>query len=248
MNTRVYVKLERFLAELESTLQSEQAKRDFKTAKTRRVIAICVSAGVAFSSCATFLKTADVNGGNDPITNIAALLFLIGFFSLAIFTGMKGLFKAQTQRRLGVLANEFADYVQTIEVSGDDIVLSRIKGDAEAVYSGFTTPSPRIDTDMTELSQKKQSGKHRVKLVTKKTGIGRRGWGWFGVILCVVGIIRLVSALVGTNWAEGEQEKDIGKGVLDIIIGLLCVAWGYWKYGRKTTVTTQPPKKSEGTN
>ena len=135
-----YMKLDRFLSELESTLQSEQAKRDFKQAKTRRIIAISVSAAVTLSSCVAISNFAENNShkGDDLIGSLVVFLFLGGCFSLFIFFKWKGLFKGPTQKKLGTFTKEFTEYVKNLKVSADDIVLSRTKGDTEVTYTGFT--------------------------------------------------------------------------------------------------------------
>lgn len=126
-----YAKLDVFLSEIESTLQSEQAKQDFKTAKMRRIIAICVSAAV------TVFAFSQIGESEKSSQDFFVPLDLIGFAATFIFYKWKGLFKAQTQKKLGATTKEFAKYVQNVKVSSDDIVLSRIKGDVEATFTGF---------------------------------------------------------------------------------------------------------------
>jgi len=141
-----YARLDRFLGELESTLQSEKAKRDFKMAKQRRIIAISATLGVAVLSSVGVMCIANGDNPhsdeNKVLGGVFVWLDLIGFIVAFVFYRWKGLFKAETQKKLGALTKEFAECVRDVKVSEEDIVLSRIKGDAEAVYSGFTTPSP----------------------------------------------------------------------------------------------------------
>ncbi|MEI6078637.1 MAG: hypothetical protein WCS94_23875 [Verrucomicrobiota bacterium] len=138
-----YAKLEHFLSELESTLHSDQAKQDFKKAKKQRKTALCVSVAVIILSFVVMgiMGNSVDNPNSDEnqaIGTILGSLAFIGVGATFVFYKWKGLFKGQTQKKLGTLTKEFTEYVKNIKVSADDIVLSRTQGDAEATYTGFT--------------------------------------------------------------------------------------------------------------
>ena len=78
------------------------------------------------------------------------------------------------------------------------------------------------------IPQKEKSGETPGETRHGIQKIGTRGL--FGCALCVLGIIRLLAA---NDLAEDALERNIGTGILDIVSGLLCVVWGYRKYGAK---------------
>lgn len=94
---------------------------------------------------------------------------------------------------------------------------------------------------VTATPEKKQSGETPGKTRQETPKIGKRGW--FGVVLLLIGIVWLIVALVRTDWDNGFLHA-----LAIMFWGGVFFTWGERKYGRKSIVTPQPSKKSEGTN
>ena len=103
-------------------------------------MAIIVSIAVLISFFAAIVTLANPSPSyaeNDHSNDVFGILFNLVLFSPFVFFFWKGLFKAQTQKKLVALTKELIEYLKNAEVSGDDIVLSRTKGDVEATYTRF---------------------------------------------------------------------------------------------------------------